>query len=1020
MRSFFALVLFFACCLYAQVEFPLGSRIVNVTKDPYKAKADGKTDDTKAIQQALNDHPDGDYIIYLPHGIYRITDSLSWPVTDKPETSARRTILQGQSMGGTIIQLDNLAEGFGDPENPKALINTGTGIGKNIRNSIRDISIRTGKKNPGAIGIRFNASNQGTISNVKLYSSDSSGVYGIDMGFNEDIGPLMLKNVEILGFETGIYAKGAKNSVTMEHVTLGGQTKYGLENVNMNMAIRGLRFKGAAPAVMNRGKHAIMSILDATFEYDPGKKKHQKLTGIINESHLFARSVKVSKYNTMIRSIKKGEVESFTNTEIIEFSTQASTQLCHSPKESMHLPIAETPNFAEQKADGWVTIVGDYGAKGNAEADDAKAIQDAIDDGAETIYFPPGRKWTINRDVYIRNRVRRILGIEGRIEGKGKFIVEKGAFNELTIERFSEFGAGIIQKSTRSILLKNMMVKSLETDEFGTGDFFMEDVSIGNIQMNHQKLWARQLSMIGDSKAAKISNNGGTIWILGLTAKQGNTILHNFNKASAELIGVEIVAGPTPKERPMFINDNSGISIVGLRESVPEGNPYTKIIEDSRQASAIKTMYASDRLHTEKGGTFLPMFVGYSPKEGINEKPIATIPEEMILVQPNHIHVVGTVEDDGRGDGLCEDPVRWKKLSGPGRASFSDSMAYATDISFTASGRYNILFTADDGFQSGADTGKVYVFDKQYTTIDHNGDGAPSGRGAVSWVSEFDNYSPHSTDPELRVSNVAGSSGKIYIKFDLSELPGPLFDTGLKIELHDSITKPVQLNIFGLKEKNKDMNFGEQKLGVDWIPEELSWENAPANLPKSGGQFNIRKNSGGGVDTKYAEYLGIITLNPGAPLGAFLRSPTLTEFFKTKHESGLYTLILTAIDKGETILKSPAADKKFAPSLYVAYFDNSRSAGGSTMEGGFTLSKVKIDKFSLDCNFDLTVGYPQFVQIEIDNEFGKRMLTVAAREMDGEKTVNYKFKAKAFPTGKYTLKVIGEAFTAEQQFYILN
>ena len=81
---------------------------------------------------------------------------------------------------------------------------------------------------------------------------------------------------------------------------------------------------------------------------------------------------------------------------------------------------------------------------------------------------------------------------------------------------------------------------------------------------------------------------------------------------------------------------------------------------------------------------------------------------------------------------------------------------------------------------------------------------------------------------------------------------------------------------------------------------------------------------------------------------------------------------------------------------------------------------MNIDIYNLDCDFDLTVGYPQFVQIEILNEFGKRMLTVAARELAGEKKTNFKFKAKAFPTGRYTLKVIGEAFTAEQKFYILN
>lgn len=1021
MRRLTVLLALFACSAFAQVEFPIGSKVVNVTKDPYFAKADGKHDDTQAIQQALNDHPDGDYIIYLPHGIYKITEQLTWPQTEKNETAARRTILQGQSIGGTIIQLADSTYGFDNEDFPKAVLYTGMGPEPRIRNAIRDLTLRTGKGNPGAIGVQFNAANQGTINNVKIYSGDTTGVYGIDISFTEKIGPLLLKNVEVRGFKVGVYTKGETGSLTMEHVTLGGQTKYGLENEDMNLAVRALRFKGNVPAVYNHGPFAIMSLVDGTLEYDPGKKKPAKVTAILNESHLFARSMKVSKFGTMLRSNKKGVMEELTNSEIIEYTTEASKQLCHSPKQSMRVPVAETPNFAEQKAGDWITIAGDYGGKANTGSDDSKAIQEAIDDGAETIYFPPGGRWTINRDIYVRNRVRRILGTEARIDGKGKFIIEKGAFNELTIERFSEFGSGIIQKSTRTILLKNMMVKSLETDEFGKGDIFMEDVSIGTIQMNSQRLWGRQVTMIGDTKGPKITNNGGTIWILGLTAKKGNTVLQNFNKGSAELVGVEIEASDKAKERPMFINDNAGLSIMGLRETLTRGNPFLKVVEDSRQASAIKALYGKQLLHTENGGSMLPLFVGYAPKQGANEKPKVSIPKEMILVQPNRLRIVGSVEDDGRGDGLCEVPVRWKKALGPGKAIFSDTMAYETDVSFTASGRYNVIFTGDDGYQTGADTGKVYVFDKRYTTMDNNGNNIPSGRGAATWISEFDNYSPHSSAPELHVSNVPGEAGKLYLKFDLSALPGPLFDVALKLEFDpDTIKKPIQLNIFGLKETSKDMFFGDQRLGVDWSENELTWENAPANLPQAGGQFNIRKNSGGGVDTKYADYLGIITINPKSPLGAFLRSPTLTEFFKRKHASNLYTLILTSVDQGETILPSPSAGKQFAPSLFIGYFDNTRSVGGDAMDGGYTLSKVNVDKYSLDCNFDLTVGYPQFVQIEIVNEFGKRMLTVASRDLDGEKKTNFKFKAKAFPTGKYILKVIGEAFSTEQKFYILN
>ena len=1021
-KALFLFIVFFAVSAFAQVEFPMGSKIVNVTKDPYFAKGDGKNDDTEAIQKALNDHPDGDYIIYLPHGIYKITDGLVWPTTKKEESSSRRTILQGQSMGGTIIQLADSTYGFDNPDFPKALIFTGEGPSPKYRNAIRDLTLRTGKANPGAIGIQFNASNQGTINNVKVYSGDSTGVYGIDLGFTEGIGPLLLKNIEVRGFNVGIYAKGENGVATLEHVTLGGQRKYGLENENMNLSVRSLRFKGYTPAVFNHGESAIMSLVDGLLEFDNDKKKVKPTTAIVNESHLFARSMKVSRYKTMIQSKKKGYNEEMIQGEIIEFATQETHQLCHSPKQSMRLAVAETPNYPEQKADNWITIAGDYGGKSDTGADDSKAIQEAIDDGAETIYFPPGGRWTINRDIYIRNRVRRILGIEGRIDGKGKFIIESGAFGELTIERFSEFGSGIILRSKRNLLLKNMMVRALETDELGGGDVFLEDVTIGTIQLNYQKLWGRQVTMMGDTKGPKITNNGGNIWILGLTAKKGNTILQNFNKANAELIGVEIVASDKAKDRPMFINDNSGLSIMGLRETLTRGNAYQKIVEESRKASAIKSLYSTDLLKTPNGGTLLPLFVGYAPKQGANEKPIAKIPHEMLIVQPDLLRIKGSIEDDGRGDGLCEDPVRWKKGLGPGKVVFSDSMAYETDVSFTASGRYNIIFTGDDGYQTGSDTGKVYVFDKRYTTLDNTGDGIPSGRGAATWISEFDNYSPHNSDPEIHIANVSGgNAGKLYLRFDLSALPGALFDAALKLEFNqDSVKKPIQLNIFGLKENSKEMNFGDQKLGVDWADFELTWENAPANIPQAGGQFNIRKNSGGGVDTKYADFLGIITLNPKAPLGAFLRTPSLTEFFKRKHASNLYTLILTAVEQGETILPSAAAGREFAPSLYIGYFDNTRSVGGEAMDGGYTLSKVNIDIYSLECNFDLTVGYPQFVQIEIVNEFGKRMLTVAARDLAGEKKTNFKFKAMAFPTGKYVLRVIGEAFTAEQSFYILN
>ena len=45
--------------------FPADAGVVDVTRPPYDAKGDGKTDATKAIQKALDDHPNSNRIIYL-------------------------------------------------------------------------------------------------------------------------------------------------------------------------------------------------------------------------------------------------------------------------------------------------------------------------------------------------------------------------------------------------------------------------------------------------------------------------------------------------------------------------------------------------------------------------------------------------------------------------------------------------------------------------------------------------------------------------------------------------------------------------------------------------------------------------------------------------------------------------------------------------------------------------------------------------------------------------------------------
>lgn len=1022
---FFVLFICVSCSvLFAQVQFPHGSGVVDITKAPYHAKNDGKTDISGILQQALDDHPNGNYVIYLPHGTYLISKQISWPQAEKEEESYRRTILQGESMGGTHIVMANNAYGYDNPDAPRAMLYTGMGNYSHERNSIRDITLHTGKGNPGIIGIRFNANYQGTISNVKIFSDDGKGVAGIDMNYTDNIGPLYIKNVEIRGFDVGILTGFPMYGMTFEHITLYNQKKYGIENHDQVLTIRNLRSHNAVPAVANFGENALLTMIGGALEYN-GKKK-AKVPAIYNEGYVFARDIATSRYAKAIEERGPASGEGVDGPEIIEYSSDIPTNLCHSPQYSFKLSIAETLIPMEQPADQWVGIQGDYGGHAGTGSDDSKSIQQAIDDGAETIYFTPGGRYTVNRDIHVRNRVRRIIGTEATIDGTGKFIIEGSAFKEITIERFGEFGAGIVHKAPQTLILKNMKVKEYESAPKGVGDLYMEDVAINRMEINLQHVWARSLYMDNDRKT-KIVNNGGTVWILGLTAENGNTILHNRDHGEAEIIGVHVISNRKAKIAPMFINDSASISVEGLRETLIHGNAFPKIAEETRNGKT-KTLESENLLKNPSGGTMMTLFVGYVPKVGSNERPEVEGADDMILLQSDKVKLSGRVYDDGRGSkGYCIDPVIWKKLSGPGKVVFSDEKDYETDVTFSYSGRYNITFTADDGELKASDTTHIYVFDLRTTTKDHSGNGVASGRGMDTWISEFDGYTTHADDSLLQIGySKEGASAKIYLKFDVSAVPGPISDAALQLSVpedprYKNKKKPVQWNVFGLlEEPGKD--FGDGIAPVDWQESEITWYTAPANQDGPGGAYIPKKSRGGGIDPRYTSYLGTITPNPDSPFGSFLKSAALTEFMKRKHKSQLFTFILSAVAPSDSsyFVYSRDAGKGVAPALYISYFDSNRTVSGARSENAIQLSKVNINIVSLDCNFDLTIGEPQFVKIEIFNESGKFIQQLCGRELESEKKYTFKFKAKDFPTGKYTLKVSGESFTKEEKFYILN
>jgi sugar lactone lactonase YvrE len=137
-------------------QLPLSNEWVNV--HTLGVKGDGATDDTGAIQRAIDTHR----VLYFPSGHYVVRDTL----TLKPDT-----VLIG--LHPTLTQIDLLDEtpGFQGVGAPRAVIAAPPG-GANI---LSGIGVFTGGINPRAVGVLWKAGEQSLIDDVRFLGGHGSG-----------------------------------------------------------------------------------------------------------------------------------------------------------------------------------------------------------------------------------------------------------------------------------------------------------------------------------------------------------------------------------------------------------------------------------------------------------------------------------------------------------------------------------------------------------------------------------------------------------------------------------------------------------------------------------------------------------------------------------------------------------------------------------------------------------------------------------------------------------------------------
>jgi hypothetical protein len=579
------------------IALPADTGYINVKESG--AKGDGKSDDTAALQKVIGQGKGeggrSSRSIYIPNGTYLVSDTLTW--------GDKKKDVIGQSRDGVIIKLKDNAPGFQDPQTPKKVLKVEFGHGgQNFNQYLRNVTVDSGKNNPGAIGIGFHTNNGGGVFNTLIRSSDSQkrGHTGLSLD-KAWPGPGLIKNVAVEGFDRGIFVTHDQYSMTFEHITLLNQKQVGFLNSWNTVAIRDLKSKNTVPAVENRGPMALMSLIDATLL---GGTANEPAIRNVKEGSLFARNIQTQGYKTAIAN-EAGEKRNLSGNRVDEFVSHPVAALSTNGKKSLQLPIEDTPVIPYGDPSTWVNVT-QFGAKPNDPQDDGVAIQKAIDSGAKTVYLPAG-VYRANRSLLVRGKVSRILGFNATLifgnEQQPAFVIQEGGPGPVALEVESAVGSKesvwVEHASKRTLVLKNGSYRNTVPG----GKVFIEDLVGSPLEFDRQKVWARQLNAESGRHNPQIINRGGVLWILGFKTERDRTGIGTYGGGRTEVLGGLLYKNREKRgPAPAFIVEDAAVSLIYRNKGVPY---RTQILETHRKTN--KELRFKD-LPASNGR--MPLFVG--------------------------------------------------------------------------------------------------------------------------------------------------------------------------------------------------------------------------------------------------------------------------------------------------------------------------------------------------------------------------------------------------------------------------